>query len=87
MIGHFDEVIQLQRYECCCHAHEFKSGFVAVLPLATLKEQLRVHCQAQTKQRTEISDHTSKRCGVQMDPVWVSTPYLGLSDRPHWIDV
>lgn len=85
--GHFNKVVQLQKCERCSHAHEFKHTFAAVLPFAALNEHLRVHCQAQPKQGSQVSNQTGKRRCVEMDPVWVSAPLLGFADWPHGIDI
>lgn len=85
--GHLDEVVELQGGERGGHARQLEARRVAVLALAALQKHLRVDGQAEAEQSAQVAHQAGEGRGVQVDPVWVDAPLLGLGDGPEQVDV
>lgn len=85
--GDFDEMVELQRGQRGHDAEQPEAQLVAVFPSAAPEEHLRVDCKAQAKEDPEVSHQSSKRRGVNVDPVGVGTPLLGYGHRPQQVNI
>lgn len=85
--GYLDEMVELQYGQWGRCAEQPEAQLVAVFPSAALKEHLWVDGKAQAKEDPKVSHKSSKRCGVNVDPVGVGTPLLGYGHRPQQVNV
>lgn len=82
-----DEMVELQCGQRGQGAEQPEAQPIAVFPSAAPKEHLRVDCKAQAKEDPKVSHESSKRRGVNVDPVRVGTPLLGYGHRPQQVNV